>query len=41
MNSSILINNANLFKKLKKNTLKSTLEAKKGPKMGANHRDLF
>jgi hypothetical protein len=41
MNSSIPINSIDLFKKLKKNTLKPTLEEKKGAKMGANHRDLL
>jgi hypothetical protein len=37
INSSIPINSADFFKKLKKNTLKPTLEEK----MGANHRDLL
>jgi hypothetical protein len=37
INRSIPINNIDFFKKLKKNTLKPTLEAK----IGANHRDLL
>jgi hypothetical protein len=41
INSSIPINSTIFFKKMKKNTLKPTLEAKKGAKIGANYRDLL
>jgi len=40
-NSTILINSTNFFKKVEKNTLKKSMEAKKGAKEEANHRDLL
>jgi hypothetical protein len=40
-NNSILINSVEFCKKMEKNTLKQTLEAKKGAKKEANHRDLL
>jgi hypothetical protein len=40
-NISILINNADYCKKVEKNTLKQTVEAKKGDKKEANHMDLL
>lgn len=40
-NITISINNTDFFKKLEKNTLKHSMEAKKGAKKESNHRDLL
>jgi hypothetical protein len=40
-NSAIPINSTEFCKKVEKNTLKQTVEVKKGAKKEANHRDLL
>jgi hypothetical protein len=41
INSALPINSDEFSKKMDKNTLKQPVEAKKGAKKGANHRDLL